>query len=227
MDVGEQRSADERSAPSDGHGTASQSGGKSGSDTPADSLLVRWREGYESLGRLLAHYRDEIAAAVRRKGFSHDDSDDAVQGFAEKLLRSSKPPDHDFRRWFLRGATNLAVDQGRRVVAGRRKITSAAPALGAVDNSTTLDELAQSDRTRERAKALEELKGLCADAVLDLPEDKQRELIGRVVNMSYAEIAEWVEKTTSAVGVDLHRTVATLRRRLGDRVLQIWKAREA
>ncbi len=196
-------------------------------DAPAEPLLVRWKEGYESLGRLLARYRDEVVAAVRRKGFRGEDPDDAVQGFTEKVLRAGKPPDRDFRRWFLRGAINMAVDQGRRALSGRRRLKGAAPSLVAGENSSTLDELTHSDRTRERAGALEEVKKLCVDAVLDLPEDRQRELIGRAIGMTYEEIADWVEKTTTAVGVDLHRTKAALRRILGERVLLLWKAREA
>ena len=227
MDLEKHRVSESESATASEHAPESRSHAQVPSDPPAEPLLARWKEGYESLGRLLVRYRDEVVAAVRRKGFRGEDPDDAVQGFTEKVLRAGKPPDRDFRRWFLRGAMNMAVDQGRRALSGRRRLKGAAPSLVAGDNSSTLDESTHSDRTRERAEALEEVKKLCVDAVLDLPEDKQKELIGRAVNMSYAEIAEWVEKTTTAVGVDLHRTMARLRQILGERVLQLWKAREA
>ncbi len=130
-----------------------------------------------------------------------DDSSDLTQIVFVRVMkyRASFKPDHDFRIWLFQIARNLVKDHFRKMKVHRDQFNP-------VDH---LPEHAAEDTAGEQAEREVRLH----KALAKLPPEKRELLVmSKFQGMKYEQIAEIRDMTVSAIKVQVHRTIAQLRK---------------
>jgi RNA polymerase sigma-70 factor (ECF subfamily) len=167
---------------------------RSGDAAAFDTLFGRWSA---PLLRYLARMLRDVALA-----------EDLVQEAFLRVYRARDryAPDARFSTWLYRIATNLALNELRRPVRRARHARpdeAGAPAL--VSPAVGPDDAADARRSAARALSL-----------LDSLPEKQRAALclAAIEGLSYAEVAEALEVSESAVKALVHRARSALADRL-------------
>jgi len=150
---------------------------------------------------LFVRYQKQLYNYFLKCTLHREDSRDLTQNTFVRVLkyRNSFRVDHGFRFWLFQIARNLAKDHFRNAQAGR-------------DRSNPLEQLPDlageeiDQEQLEREEKLHKALGL-------LPPDK-RELLamGKFQGLKYEEIARIRDTSVGAVKIQMHRTIAELRR---------------
>lgn len=148
----------------------------------------------EGFKLLMKKYKEPIYWHIRRLVIIHDDAQDATQEAFIRIFRSFSQfkDDTSFRGWIFRIATNEAL---RMISSHRQEMVS-------LESGTTLDNKVLADNYVDYTD-LEALK--LQKAILNLPTKQQLAFNLRYYDeLSYEEIAEATNSTTSAVKMNYH-----------------------
>lgn len=172
---------------------------------PDDDLMVRGAQGDEiALQMLVNRWERPVFAFLLRMLGSREDAQDLCQETFVRMVRSADryQPQGQFQSWLFRIAGNQARSRLRR-----RKVLRWFSFDQAEMDPPAPDRSAQQELEREEARA--EVRA----AIERLPE-RQREalILKQYQDMSYAEIAEAMGLTVSAVQMLLHRAMTALRK---------------
>ncbi len=179
------------------------------------ALVDKFQRGdTEAFGELVRRYQDKVMATCVRMLGNREDAEDAAQEVFVRAFDALRrfDPRAKFSTWLYRVATNhcLNVLRARRV---RRLLSLERGGLEPDGYLVTAqrDPAPGPDGAVER----EELGRALWKAIDALPESqKVATVLARFGNLSYAEIAEVMETTVSAVESILHRAKRRLSREL-------------
>jgi RNA polymerase sigma-70 factor, ECF subfamily len=172
-------------------------------------LVARAKENPEAFGELYETYVDRIYHYHYRHTSNHADAEDLTSRTFYRALRSLhtyRETGAPFRAWLYRIAHNLVVNWYR---------DHKAHLLVSLDVEDPLP-LRSGDLLPEAWLATVERRQALADIIEALPEDRKTLVILKFVDaMSNAEIAEVMGRTEGAIKSLYHRTLISLRRRMG------------
>jgi RNA polymerase sigma-70 factor (ECF subfamily) len=166
---------------------------------PDDTVLAR-RAAHdrEAFAALYARYLDPVYRYCYRRLGTRELAEDATsQVFHNVLAALDRFHGGSFRAWLFTIAHNVVTDTYRR----RRPVSPLDMAREVADTGQTPEELAVSADERRAVR----------DLVRQLPSDQQRVVELRLAGLTGAEIAEVLERSTSAVKMLQHRAMTRLR----------------
>lgn len=176
-------------------------------DNPAKEPVRRaaaWSE--SAFHEVYSRYIKPVKTYIQRRiGNHHDAEDIAAQVFAQALrhLEPKEPGAPALEAWLFNSARNASANHRRRKFVATISIEEAE--IDEVDTEDYLDEDLADEHN---------LKKL-TDAIDSLPDEQRRALILRFVEeLPHAEIAEALGRTENSARVLIHRTVATLRKKV-------------
>jgi len=178
-------------------------------------LMLRLKAGeQEALDVLVARYRDPVAHLLFRMVHEAAQAEELAQEVLLRVYRAraSYKPAARFTTWLFRIATNVGLNALRDGRMRRARETSMEAAL---ETGTELAAMADPAATAEQALLARERRDQVRRAVEELPE-KQRlaVLLHKYQELDYAEIAEILDCSESALKSLLFRAYETLRVRL-------------
>lgn len=178
-------------------------------------LMLRLKAGEdEALDELVARYRDPVVHLLFRMVHEQALAEELAQEVFLRLYRarSNYKPTARFTTWLFRIATNVGLNALRDGRMRRARETSMEAVM---EMGTQLAALADHAATAEQALLERERREQIRRAVEELPE-KQRlaVLLHKYQELDYAEIAEILECSESALKSLLFRAYETLRVRL-------------
>lgn len=192
------------------------------------------RSGRVALEELCATYRPPVLAHALRRGLSHADAEDAVQGFFQKLLRLDSlsalgPGEVRFRAWLLGAFNHHLADLRDHAGAAKRgadrtvRLDSAGwGGLAAADSVPAPDEA--FDRAWARALLEATMVRLRAEHTVagraEWFEALAPCLAGRIVDAPQAELATRLGLSEPALRVAVHRLRKRYREVLREEVAQ-------
>jgi len=178
-------------------------------------LMLRLKAGeHEALNALVDRYRDPVAHLLFRMVHEQALAEELAQEVFLRVYRAraSYKPAARFTTWLFRIATNVGLNALRDGRMRRARETSMEAAL---ESGTQLAALADSAATAEQALLARERRDQIRRAIEELPE-KQRlaVLFHKYQELDYAEIADILDCSESALKSLLFRAYETLRVRL-------------
>lgn len=172
-------------------------------------LVAKAKEDPEAFGELYETYVDRIYHYHYRHTSNHADAEDLTSRTFYRALRSLhtyRETGAPFQAWLYRIAHNLVVNWYR---------DHKAHLLVSLDVEDPLP-LRSGDLPPEAWLATVERRRALADIIDALPEDRKTLVILKFVDhMSNAEIADVMGRTEGAIKSLYHRTLISLRRRMG------------
>jgi len=178
-------------------------------------LMLRLKAGeHEALDELVGRYRDPVAHLLFRMVREAALAEELAQEVFLRVYRAraSYKPAARFTTWLFRIATNVGLNALRDGRMRRARETSMEAALEA---GTELAAMADPAATAEQALLARERRDQIRRAIEELPE-KQRlaVLLHKYQELDYAEIADILDCSESALKSLLFRAYETLRVRL-------------
>ncbi|MDZ7338500.1 MAG: sigma-70 family RNA polymerase sigma factor [candidate division KSB1 bacterium] len=180
-----------------------------------EALVDKFQRGdTEAFGELVRRYEDKVMATCVRMLGNREDAEDAAQEVFVKAFDALPrfDPRAKFSTWLYRVATNhclnvLRARRVRRVLPLERSALEPDGYFGSAQRDPAPGPDGDLER-EERGRALWK-------AIDSLPESqKVATVLARFGNLSYAEIAEVMETSVSAVESILHRAKRRLYRQL-------------
>ena len=171
-------------------------------DLPDEKLMELVKFGKLNFMELLfTRYQKPVYNYFLKCTLDQEESRDLTQNTFIRVMkyRSSFRADHGFRVWLFQIARNLVKDHFRKTAVYRNQHTS-------LDNIPDPEGEGIDGEQMEREEKLHRALGL-------LPADKRELLImGKFQGMKYEEIARIRDTSVGAVKVQMHRTIAELRK---------------
>jgi RNA polymerase sigma-70 factor (ECF subfamily) len=171
-------------------------------------LIQRAREDQEAFGRLYQKYLKMVYNYVYYRVGHVEEAEDITESvFLHALLNFRRYQDRGlpFSAWLMKIAHNLVANWYRREGRGIRV---------PMDSEDTGELASQLPSPEEVVEAREDSERILR-LIRELPEERQQALILRyAAGLKHREIGEVMGKSTTAVKVLLHRTVAALGRRM-------------
>ena len=179
------------------------------SETDAD-LVERFRSGdsdaFETLIHRYARLVTSIAYGIVRDGHTAEDVAQDAFFKVQRGIGGLRDPDR-FRSWLSGIARTTAIDWVRRARRGPGSLSALADTAGELPDTRSETAVAVLEGAERRARVRQELENL---------PDRYREVVmlKYLEGLSYKEIAEVTDLTTSAIESKLHRAREELRKRL-------------
>jgi RNA polymerase sigma-70 factor (ECF subfamily) len=184
---------------------------------PDVRLMLQVRDDVDgAFAQLVERYQNRLLGLLSNMTSSTQDAEDLVQEVFLRIYRSRKGyrPKSKFSTWLFTVASNLALN--RRRDQARRPVSSLASGGGSQDRpGITESQVIGSEPTASGPMRQAELAQVVQEAVASLDDDQRLAvLLCKFEQMSYAEVAEAMNRSEAAIKSLLSRARMNLRERL-------------
>ncbi|MEX0726147.1 MAG: sigma-70 family RNA polymerase sigma factor [Planctomycetaceae bacterium] len=185
---------------------------------PDVQLMLRVRQGDDAaFTQLVANYQDRLISVLYHLVRDQEAAEDLAQEVFLRIYRNREryKPKARFVTWIFRIANNLASN-ARRNKGRRKEVSLSQPKPGSETSGTYSRILADKSALMPVRLADRQEVRLLVQNALDALNDRQRlaVLLHKFENMSYADIGETMDLSTSAVKSLLSRAREVLRTEL-------------